>query len=211
MLRVENVTTRILQGISFRVPEGRCVAIAGPSGSGKTTMLNAIAGALPYQGTIYLAGQRLDDLPPWQRPCRYLNQRLYLFPYLTVRGNLALAQYAAGLPRVKKEQMDLLEEMGIAHLAERYPRQISGGEQQRVCIARALVNEPPVIFADEPTGNLDEENEQRVLDLLTDLHRQGRTIVMVTHNPALGKFADRIVRLQHGKYLGEEMNPHAHA
>ena len=105
MLRVENVTTRILQGISFRVPEGRCVAIAGPSGSGKTTMLNAIAGALPYQGTIYLAGQRLDDLPPWQRPCRYLNQRLYLFPYLTVRGNLALAQYAAGLPRVKKEQI----------------------------------------------------------------------------------------------------------
>ena len=115
MLRVENVTTRILQGISFRVPEGRCVAIAGPSGSGKTTMLNAIAGALPYQGTIYLAGQRLDDLPPWQRPCRYLNQRLYLFPYLTVRGNLALAQYAAGLPRVKKEQMDLLEKENISY------------------------------------------------------------------------------------------------
>lgn len=141
MLRVENVTTRILQGISFRVPEGRCVAIAGPSGSGKTTMLNAIAGALPYQGTIYLAGQRLDDLPPWQRPCRYLNQRLYLFPYLTVRGNLALAQYAAGLPRVK-EQMDLLEEMGIAHLAERYPRQISGGEQQRAALSRALISRP---------------------------------------------------------------------
>ncbi|HAN7182683.1 TPA: ATP-binding cassette domain-containing protein, partial [Escherichia coli] len=87
--------------------------------------------------------------------------------------------------------------------------QLSGGEQQRVCIARALVNEPPVIFADEPTGNLDEENEQRVLDLLTDLHRQGRTIVMVTHNPALGQFADRILRLQHGKYLGEEANQHA--
>jgi len=105
----------------------------------------------------------------------------------------------------------VLAQVGLEHRMTHLPSQLSGGEQQRVCIARALVNEPPVIFADEPTGNLDEENEQRVLDLLTDLHRQGRTIVMVTHNPALGKFADRIVRLQHGKYLGEEMNPHAHA
>ncbi|WP_227899960.1 ABC transporter ATP-binding protein, partial [Escherichia coli] len=102
-----------------------------------------------------------------------------------------------------------LEQVGLGHRVTHLPSQLSGGEQQRVCIARALVNEPPVIFADEPTGNLDEENEQRVLDLLTDLHRQGRTIVMVTHNPALGQFADRILRLQHGKYLGEEANQHA--
>jgi putative ABC transport system ATP-binding protein len=101
-----------------------------------------------------------------------------------------------------------LAQVGLEHRVTHLPSQLSGGEQQ-VCIARALVNEPPVIFADEPTGNLDEENEQRVLDLLTDLHRQGRTIVMVTHNPALGQFADRILRLQHGKYLGEERTQHA--
>ena len=105
----------------------------------------------------------------------------------------------------------VLDQVGLGHRVSHLPSQLSGGEQQRVCIARALVNEPPVIFADEPTGNLDEENEQRVLALLQHLHRQGRTIVLVTHNPALGHVADRIIRLQHGKYLGEENNQHTMA
>lgn len=100
----------------------------------------------------------------------------------------------------------VLAKVGLEHRVDHLPSQLSGGEQQRVCIARALVNEPPVIFADEPTGNLDEQNEKLVLGLLTDLHKQGTTIVMVTHNPELGRFTDRIIRLQHGKYLGEEVN-----
>lgn len=137
-------------------------------------------------------------------------QQFHLIPFLTALENIMLAQHYHSVVDEAAARA-VLAQVGLEHRMTHLPSQLSGGEQQRVCIARALVNEPPVIFADEPTGNLDEENEQRVLDLLTDLHRQGRTIVMVTHNPALGKFADRIVRLQHGKYLGEEMNPHAHA
>ena len=100
----------------------------------------------------------------------------------------------------------VLEQVGLGHRINHRPSQLSGGEQQRVCIARALVNEPPVIFADEPTGNLDEENERLVLQLLTDLNKQGRTIVMVTHNPELGELTDRTIFLQHGKFLKETRN-----
>ncbi len=100
----------------------------------------------------------------------------------------------------------VLDQVGLAHRMNHRPSQLSGGEQQRVCIARALVNQPPVIFADEPTGNLDETNEHLVLNLLTELNRQGRTIVMVTHNPDLGKLTNRIIYLQHGKLLREEKN-----
>ncbi|CDL36097.1 ABC transporter, ATP-binding subunit precursor [Citrobacter freundii] len=135
-------------------------------------------------------------------------QQFHLIPFLTALENIMLAQHYHSVVD-EAAAWKVLEQVGLGHRVTHLPSQLSGGEQQRVCIARALVNEPPVIFADEPTGNLDEENEQRVLDLLTDLHRQGRTIVMVTHNPALGLFADRIIRLQHGKYHGEEANQHA--
>ncbi len=100
----------------------------------------------------------------------------------------------------------VLQQVGLAHRFDHRPSQLSGGEQQRVCIARALVNQPPVIFADEPTGNLDEKNEQLVLDLLVALNQQGRTVVMVTHNPELSKLADRTIFLQHGKFLREASN-----
>lgn len=101
---------------------------------------------------------------------------------------------------------EVLAQVGLEHRIHHLPSQLSGGEQQRVCIARALVNQPPVIFADEPTGNLDEKNEQIVLELLQSLNKQGRTIVMVTHNPDLGKLTHRVIYLQHGKFLREEKN-----
>jgi putative ABC transport system ATP-binding protein len=134
-------------------------------------------------------------------------QQFHLIPFLTALENVMLAQhYHSVVDEVAARKV--LDQVGLGHRFDHLPSQLSGGEQQRVCIARALVNEPPVIFADEPTGNLDEQNEQMVLGLLTELHKLGRTIVMVTHNPELGKFADRIVRLQHGKYQGEELNEH---
>ena len=180
-----------LEDINLRIARGEFVAIMGASGSGKTTLMNILTCLdTASEGQVILDGTDAAALDEEGRrrfraqKIGLVFQQFHLIPFLTV---------------------------GLEHRVTHLPSQLSGGEQQRVCIARALVNEPPVIFADEPTGNLDEENEQRVLDLLTDLHRQGRTIVMVTHNPALGQFADRIVRLQHGKYLGEEVNHHAHA
>ena len=207
---------KALKDVSFSVPKGEYVAIVGESGSGKSTLLNMI-GALdtPTSGKVLIDGKDIFSMNDKKltvfrrRNIGFIFQAFNLVPELTVEQNII---FPVLLDYQKPDKKYLEELLAVLNLKERrnhLPSQLSGGEQQRVCIARALVNEPPVIFADEPTGNLDEENEQRVLDLLTDLHRQGRTIVMVTHNPALGQFADRILRLQHGKYLGEEANQHA--
>ena len=201
-----------LDDINLCIARGEFVAIMGPSGCGKSTLLNILTCLdTASEGQVILDGTDAAALDEEGRrrvraqKIGLVFQQFHLIPFLTALENIMLAQHYHSVVDEAAARA-VLAQVGLEH-----PGQLSGGEQQRVCIARALVNEPPVIFADEPTGNLDEENEQRVLDLLTDLHRQGRTIVMVTHNPALGKFADRIVRLQHGKYLGEEMNPHAHA
>lgn len=183
MLRVEHLRTQAFSDLHFHAARGSCTAITGPSGSGKTTLLNAIAGSVPYQGDVHFDGKTMNGIPPWQRPCRYLNQRLYLFPYLTVAGNLALAQYAAGLPRSKPAQMAMLEEMGIAHLAHSYPRQISGGEQQRAALARAMVSHPRLLLLDEPFSSLDWEIRFRLWEVVKNLRQHDVTILLVTHEP----------------------------
>lgn len=204
-----------LEDINIRIARGEFVAIMGASGSGKTTLMNILTCLdTVSEGQVLLDGvdaAALDE--EGRRKFRadkigLVFQQFHLIPFLTALENIMLAQHYHSVVDEEAAKR-VLAQVGLEHRIGHLPSQLSGGEQQRVCIARALVNEPPVIFADEPTGNLDEENEQRVLDLLRDLHRQGRTIVMVTHNPELGKFADRIIRLQHGKYLGEEVNHHA--
>lgn len=183
MLTVERLSTLAFDNLYFQAAGGICTAITGPSGSGKTTLLNAIAGTVPYHGDIRFEGRLLNGVPPWRRPCRYLNQRLYLFPYLTVAGNLGLAQYAAGLPRSKLEQMRILEEMEIAHLAQSYPRQISGGEQQRAALARAMVSRPRLLLLDEPFSSLDWETRRRLWQVIKRLQNDEVTILLVTHEP----------------------------
>ena len=223
MITLENVSKAYstgapaLNNVSLKIEAGEFVFVVGDSGSGKSTLIKLLLRELlPTSGKIMVndidvASLRHKQIPKYRRKLGVVFQDFRLLKDRNVYENVAFAQRIVQTPskEIKKNVPSILSTVGLAGKYKARPKQLSGGEQQRVCIARALVNEPPVIFADEPTGNLDEENEQRVLDLLTDLHRQGRTIVMVTHNPALGQFADRILRLQHGKYLGEEANQHA--
>ncbi len=203
-----------LEDINIRINRGEFVAIMGASGSGKTTLMNILTCLdTVTEGQVLLDGIDVAGLDEEGRrkfradKIGLVFQQFHLIPYLTALENIMLAQHYHSVVD-EDAARQVLEQVGMTPRMSHLPSQLSGGEQQRVCIARALVNQPPIIFADEPTGNLDEENEQRVLDLLNHIHRQGRTIVMVTHNPDLGCVADRIIRLQHGKYLNEESNHH---
>ena len=194
-----------LDDVNITVARGEFVAIMGSSGSGKTTLMNILTCLdTPTEGKVLLNGTdaaALDDEARRIFRARTIGlvfQQFHLLPYLTACENVMLAQYYHSVTD-KAAALAALERVGLAHRSDHLPKQLSGGEQQRVCIARALINEPEILFADEPTGNLDAENEQTVLRIFAELHAQKRTIVMVTHNPDLGAKTDRIIRLQHGK------------
>ena len=194
-----------LDDVNIAVARGEFVAIMGSSGSGKTTLMNILTCLdTPTEGQVLLNGTdaaALDDEARRVFRARTIGlvfQQFHLLPYLTACENVMLAQYYHSVTD-KTAALAALERVGLAHRSDHLPKQLSGGEQQRVCIARALINEPEILFADEPTGNLDAENEQTVLRIFAELHAQNRTIVMVTHNPDLGARTDRIIRLQHGR------------
>ena len=198
-------TVTALDDVNIAVARGEFVAIMGSSGSGKTTLMNILTCLdTPSEGRVLLNGTdaaALDDEARRIFRARTIGlvfQQFHLLPYLTACENVMLAQYYHSVTD-KAAALAALERVGLAHRSDHLPKQLSGGEQQRVCIARALINEPEILFADEPTGNLDAENEQTVLRIFAELHAQNRTIVMVTHNPDLGAQTDRIIRLQHGK------------
>ncbi|MGR6981482.1 ABC transporter ATP-binding protein [Testudinibacter sp. P27/CKL/0425] len=199
-----------LDDINIQIAAGEFVAIMGASGSGKTTLMNILTCLdTATEGNVILDGidaAQLDEDGRQRFRAEKIGlvfQQFHLIPYLTALENVMLAQHYHSITDEASAKA-VLAQVGLEHRINHLPSQLSGGEQQRVCIARALVNRPPVIFADEPTGNLDEKNEQLILALLTELNRQGRTIVMVTHNPDLGKLAHRTIFLQHGKFLREE-------
>ncbi len=196
-----------LEDINIAVAAGEFVAIMGSSGSGKTTLMNILSCLdTASEGKLFLNGTdaaALDEEARRDFRARTIGlvfQQFHLLPYLSACENVMLAQYYHSVidPAAARAA---LEQVGLGHRADHLPRQLSGGEQQRVCIARALINEPQILFADEPTGNLDAENEAIVLEIFRRLHGQGRTIVMVTHNPELGQQTDRIIRLQHGHII----------
>ena len=198
-------TVTALDDVNIAVARGEFVAIMGSSGSGKTTLMNILTCLdTPSEGRVLLNGTdaaALDDEARRIFRARTIGlvfQQFHLLPYLTACENVMLAQYYHSVTD-KAAALAALERVGLAHRSDHLPKQLSGGEQQRVCIARALINEPEILFADEPTGNLDAENEQTVLRIFAELHAQNRTIVMVTHNPDLGAKTDRIIRLQHGR------------
>ena len=194
-----------LDSIDMQVREGEWVSIMGPSGSGKTTMLNLLSLLdSPSEGDYILDGVNTSVLAEKERVAvrrekiGLIFQQFHLVPYLTALENVMLAQYYHSMAD-RNDALEALERVGLAHRTGHLPSQLSGGEQQRVCIARALINQPAIILADEPTGNLDEANEGVVLDLFKGLRSEGRTIILVTHNPELAEYSDRVVRLHHGR------------
>ena len=198
-------TVTALDDVNIAVARGEFVAIMGSSRSGKTTLMNILSCLdTPTEGKVLLNGTdaaALDEEARRAFRARTIGlvfQQFHLLPSLTACENVMLAQYYHSVTD-KTAALAALDRVGLAHRSDHLPKQLSGGEQQRVCIARALINEPEILFADEPTGNLDAENEQTVLRIFAELHAQNRTIVMVTHNPDLGAKTDRIIRLQHGR------------
>ncbi|HTC77812.1 MAG TPA: ABC transporter ATP-binding protein, partial [Terriglobales bacterium] len=204
-------TIRALDDFTLSVDQGEWVSIMGPSGSGKSTLVNLI-GCLdrPSSGEIWLDGQDVANISAAElnrvrsEKIGFVFQQFHLIPYLTAVENVMLAQYFHSMTD-EKEALEALERVGLKDRAHHIPSQLSGGEQQRVCIARALINDPKIILADEPTGNLDAQNEEIVLRLLREFHQQGRTIVMVTHDPVVARLADRRIELHHGKIAAQEV------
>ena len=193
-----------LQGINLTVDKGDWLAIMGPSGSGKTTLMNII-GCMDNHtsGEVILDGINLnnvskEELTQIRRDkVGMVFQQFHLIPYLTAVENIMVAQFYHSIPD-RKEAMEALDRVGLADRAEHLPRELSGGEQQRVCIARALINYPVLILADEPTGNLDEKNERLVMDIFRQLNKEGHTIINVTHSGLVGAAAKRIIIINHG-------------
>jgi putative ABC transport system ATP-binding protein len=213
---IENPPSRveILRDVTFSVPPGQFLAIMGASGSGKSTLLGLIAGLdTVTSGTILLDGVditdlREDDLARLRgRKIGFVFQSYQLVPTLTAEENILLPAELSGSggdPRGRAK--DLLMRVGLSNRAHHYPVQLSGGEQQRVALARAFITQPPILMADEPTGNLDSANGQHVLDLLLQLNREEKTtLVLVTHDRRLAEYADRIIALHDGRVLSDEL------
>ena len=214
LLEVKNVSKiygdlHALKEVSFQVRKGEWVAIMGLSGSGKSTMMNII-GCMdkPSVGEVILDGQDItkesqNSLTKIRREkIGLIFQQFHLIPYLTALENVMVAQYYHSIPD-EQEALQALERVGLKDRAKHLPSQLSGGEQQRVCIARALINSPEIILADEPTGNLDEVNEKIVIDILTQLHEEGSTIIVVTHDLEVGDVAERKIILEYGKIVND--------
>lgn len=218
MIRIQNLfmqltsggrVVNILDDITLEIPKGEFLAVVGPSGSGKSTLLGLIAGLdTPTAGSVWLDGvdlssQNEDDLARLRgRLVGFVFQSYQLIPTLTARENVSVPLEIAGEREAFERARELLVSVGLRDRMHHYPLQLSGGEQQRVALARAFARRPPILLADEPTGNLDSSTGQRIIDLLVRLHREHEnTMVLVTHNQELAGQADRIISLRDGRIL----------
>jgi putative ABC transport system ATP-binding protein len=213
LTKTYSASLNALHHVSFAVEKGEWIAVMGPSGSGKSTLMNIIGGLdSPTSGCVTLDGQDISRLTSGElarfraEKIGFVFQQFHLVPYLTAIENVMLAQYFHSLSD-EREAAEALARVGMGDRLRHLPSQLSGGEQQRVCVARALINQPNVILADEPTGNLDEVNEALVMGLLTELHREGHTIVVVTHDPEIGRMAERRIELHHGRLTEVSVSP----
>lgn len=204
-------TVTALDKVSLIVPRGYDIAILGPSGSGKTTLLQ-LAGGLdkPTSGTAIVDGKNLEDMSDKEisefrnQKMGFIFQMIHLQDFFTAKENVMLPLLVAGKSKTKAEKKakELLKQMGLSHREDHVPRELSGGEQQRVAVARALVNDPKLIFADEPTGKLDKENSEMIISLLEKLSKErGLSVIMITHDPNVAKRFSRVIKLNHGKLV----------
>lgn len=204
----------VLDNVSFQVEQGNSLAIIGPSGSGKTTLLGLCAGLdVPTSGTLSLMGFKLNNMSEDDRAylrnqyVGFVFQNFQLLATLTALENVMVPLELRGEKNVAPKAKELLERVGLKDRMHHYPTQLSGGEQQRVAMARAFITSPKILFADEPTGNLDEENASHITDLLFGMNReQQTTLVLVTHNLELAKMTQRILRMKGGKLIEDSIN-----
>ncbi|MCY1070290.1 ABC transporter ATP-binding protein [Nannocystis sp. RBIL2] len=215
VFHTDELETHAVADVHCEIPRGQYVCIAGPSGSGKTTLLSLI-GLLdtPTSGTYALAGRQVSNLSGTER-ARVRNEQIgFVFQSFNLIGDLTVAEnvelpltYRAMAATERRRRVEAaLERVGMAHRQRHLPAQLSGGQQQRVAVARAVAGEPPLLLADEPTGNLDSKNGDAVMALLQDLHRAGTTIVMVTHNPEYARQAQRTIHLFDGRVVEEQLH-----
>ncbi|MBO6494454.1 MAG: ABC transporter ATP-binding protein [Roseivirga sp.] len=210
----ETKALTVLSDISFAIEPGDKLSIVGSSGSGKTTLLGLCAGLdRASTGSVILNGTKLDSLNEDERArvrnlhVGFVFQNFQLLPTLTALENIMVPMELRGEKDIKDRAMDLLARVGLAERHDHYPTQLSGGEQQRISIARAFSNRPKILFADEPTGNLDEETSVKIESLLFDLNRElGTTLVLVTHDNELAKKTDRVIQLKGGKIISNSLN-----
>jgi putative ABC transport system ATP-binding protein len=211
-----HVEVEALRGVDMTVQKGEFVAIVGPSGCGKSTLLHLLGGlARPTSGSIRVGGVEISRAPDVERTrirrdkIGFVFQRFNLLPTLTVRGNLEIVRQIQGQrPPPRKRVMELLSLVGLPHKAEFKPLDLSAGEQQRIAIARALINEPAIVLADEPTGNLDSVNSNTILELFLDLNRRrGQTVLMITHNAEAAAVGHRIIEMKDGRVLSHGRVP----
>lgn len=223
ILRLENVrkvykmgkvNVVALDNISLSVRKGEFLLIMGPSGSGKSTFMNIIGCLdLPTRGKIYLDGVDISELSESKlaqirgNKIGFIFQQFNLMPGLTAIENVELPMIFQRIDKKKRKKRasELLELLGLSDRINHFPNELSGGQQQRVAIARALVNNPEILLGDEPTGNIDTKTGDEVMQILKDLHRRGRTVIVVTHDPSLKKYADRVIYLRDGKIVGDSI------
>lgn len=209
-------TVTILQDVTLDIPEKQTVAIVGPSGSGKSTLLGLIAGLdRPTSGSIWLNGREITRLGEKAMArlrlanVGYIFQSFHLIPTLTALENVAIPLELTGDGHAHRRATDLLQAVGLGHRISHYPVQLSGGEQQRVAVARAFACRPPILLADEPTGNLDSQTGQQVIQLIMALHRDaGTTLVLVTHDQQLAASMERVITLRDGRIGSDQLTSH---
>ncbi len=210
--RIGDSEVSVLKGINLQIYQGEFIALMGPSGSGKSTLMN-IVGCLdrPTRGKFMLLGKDVSSLPDDElarvrrEELGFIFQTFNLIGRISVLKNVEVPMILSEVPREKRRDraLELLRSVGLEHRVDFSPLKISGGERQRVAIARALANDPRIIIADEPTGNLDLKSSDEVMAIMENLHKEGRTIIMVTHNPEITENCDRVIRLRDGRIMEE--------